>query len=100
MLLERIEKVGPTIIEDRLLPRSLMRDLVGVTSIIGPNGAGKSTLFGVVGRLLAPDAGHVTIDGLPAASAPPGELARRIALLRQDNHLTARLTGGGCVEAA
>lgn len=70
----------------------------GVTSVIGPNGAGKSTLFSIVGRLLAPDAGRVEIDGMDAATAAPRELARVIAVLRQDNHLTARLTVQDLVE--
>ena len=64
----------------------------GVTSIIGPNGAGKSTLLGLVSRLLAPDAGAVTVDGLDVAVAPGDEVARRLAILRQDNHLAVRLT--------
>ncbi|MGY1729864.1 ABC transporter ATP-binding protein [Geodermatophilus sp. SYSU D01062] len=64
----------------------------GVTALIGPNGAGKSTLFGLVGRLVRPDAGRVTVDGLDVATTPSQELARRLAVLRQDNHVTARLT--------
>lgn len=70
----------------------------GVTSIIGPNGAGKSTLLSVIGRLLSPNSGQVTVDGLDITSAAPRELARRIAILRQDNHLTARLTVQDLVE--
>jgi len=33
------------------------------TSLIGPSGSGKSTLFGIVGGLLEPEAGEITIDG-------------------------------------
>ncbi len=32
---------------------------------MGPNGAGKSTLFGVLAGLIRPDAGRVSIDGMP-----------------------------------
>ena len=64
----------------------------GVTSIIGPNGAGKSTLLGIVSRLLDPDAGVVTVDGLDVATTRGDEIARRLAVLRQDNHLAVRLT--------
>lgn len=64
----------------------------GVTSIIGPNGAGKSTLLGIVSRLLDPDAGVVTVDGLDVATTRGDEIARRLAILRQDNHLAVRLT--------
>lgn len=36
----------------------------GITAIIGANGAGKSTLLSVMSRLLTPDAGSVTVNGL------------------------------------
>ncbi|RMW98837.1 ATP-binding cassette domain-containing protein [Allofranklinella schreckenbergeri] len=64
----------------------------GVTSIIGPNGAGKSTLLGMVSRLLPMDAGRVRVDGLDVATTPSDVLARKLAILRQDNPLSLRLT--------
>ncbi|MCC3267328.1 ABC transporter ATP-binding protein [Arthrobacter gengyunqii] len=64
----------------------------GVTSIIGPNGAGKSTLLSIISRLLPADAGTVTVDGLDVVKTPGKDLARKMAILRQDNHLTVRLT--------
>ena len=64
----------------------------GITSIIGPNGAGKSTLLSLISRLLAMDAGTVTVDGLDVSAPARDVLARRLAILRQDNHLSARLT--------
>ncbi|GGI09265.1 iron ABC transporter ATP-binding protein [Egicoccus halophilus] len=64
----------------------------GITSIIGANGAGKSTLLSIVSRLLEPDAGAVHVDGLDVATTPGETLARRLAILRQDNHLSVRLT--------
>ncbi|MDQ7990227.1 MAG: ATP-binding cassette domain-containing protein [Candidatus Dactylopiibacterium sp.] len=64
----------------------------GVTSIIGPNGAGKSTLLAMSARLLEPDAGEVTLDGLAVRESGGETLARRLAILRQDNHMTMRLT--------
>ncbi len=64
----------------------------GITSIIGPNGAGKSTLLAMMSRLLPMDAGRVAVDGLDVSSAPSDVLARRLAVLRQDNHIAARLT--------
>ncbi|GAB3586255.1 ABC transporter ATP-binding protein [Leifsonia lichenia] len=62
-----------------------------VTSIVGPNGAGKSTLLTVIGRLTSPDTGRVTVGGLDVHSAHPRAVARTVAILRQENHLTARL---------
>lgn len=64
----------------------------GVTSIIGPNGAGKSTLLSMVSRLMSMDMGTVTVGGLDVSRTPSDELARRLSILRQDNHMTARLT--------
>lgn len=64
----------------------------GITSIIGPNGAGKSTLLGLLSRLLPATGGSVFVDELDVARAPSDLLARRLSILRQDNHITARLT--------
>lgn len=64
----------------------------GVTAIIGPNGAGKSTLLGLMSRLLPPDRGHVRVADLDVVATPGDVLARKLAVLRQDNHTTARLT--------
>lgn len=64
----------------------------GVVAIIGPNGAGKSTLLSMISRLLPLSAGSVTVDGMDVSSEPGDELARRLAILRQDNHVVSRLT--------
>ncbi|WP_203137340.1 iron ABC transporter ATP-binding protein [Microbacterium sp. JZ31] len=70
----------------------------GITALIGPNGAGKSTLFGLIGRLTKPDAGRITVDGQDVATASSSELAKVLAVLRQDNHIAARLTVQDLVE--
>jgi iron complex transport system ATP-binding protein len=64
----------------------------GITSIIGSNGAGKSTLLALVSRLLAASSGSVSVDGLDVTTTPGDVLARRLSILRQDNHIAARLT--------
>jgi len=64
----------------------------GVTAIIGPNGAGKSTLLAAIGRLVGTDAGVITVDGMDVATTRSREIARRLAILRQDNHLAIRLS--------
>ncbi|MFO7690149.1 MAG: ATP-binding cassette domain-containing protein, partial [Cryobacterium sp.] len=64
----------------------------GITSIIGANGAGKSTLLSMVARLLPAETGTITVDGHDVAATKSGELARRLAILRQENHIAARLT--------
>ncbi len=70
----------------------------GVTALIGPNGAGKSTLFGLVGRLIKADEGSVSVDGLDVTKAASSNLAQVLAVLRQDNHIAARLTVHDLVE--
>ena len=64
----------------------------GVTSLIGPNGAGKSTLLGVMSRLQAADSGMVHVDGVDVSVNGGRELARRLAVLRQENAVSIRLT--------
>ena len=63
-----------------------------LTSLVGANGAGKSTLLSVVARMLTPDRGHVVVGDLDVLRAPADQVARQLAVLRQDNHVTARLT--------
>lgn len=71
---------------------SIQLPACGITSIIGPNGAGKSTMLSLVSRLLGMDAGSVTVDGMDVSKTPGDVLAKRLSILRQDNHMTARLT--------
>ncbi|TFV51825.1 ATP-binding cassette domain-containing protein [Blastococcus sp. TF02A_35] len=85
---------GQTVVDDV----SLTLGGEGVTALIGPNGAGKTTLFSLVGRLVKPDAGRVTVGGLDIATTPSGDLAKTLAVLRQDNHVAARLTVHDLVE--
>jgi len=64
----------------------------GLTALIGPNGAGKSTLLSLVARLTPLQAGRVTVDGLDVSRTPSRDLARKLAILRQDPAIAARLT--------
>lgn len=51
--------------------------------VLGPNGAGKSTLIKVLGGLLTPDQGQVSLDGSSLATLPARERARRLAMVPQ-----------------
>lgn len=64
----------------------------GVTAIVGPNGAGKSTLLSIMARLVSADSGNVRIGGLDIATTKSSELAKRLAILRQENQIMMRLT--------
>jgi ABC-2 type transport system ATP-binding protein len=63
--------------------------------IVGPNGMGKSTLLGVMGGVLQPQHGYVTIDGHRRRQSVDDELAaRRLAVFLPDQvWLPARMTG-------
>lgn len=64
----------------------------GITAMVGPNGAGKSTLLTMIGRLMGMDAGTITVGGLDVTKTPSKELAKKVSILRQENHFVTRLT--------
>lgn len=64
----------------------------GVTALIGPNGAGKSTFLAGIGRLHPLVSGSIKIDDRAVEDWDSKALARTLAVLRQDNHLSVRLT--------
>ncbi|MCC0659336.1 ATP-binding cassette domain-containing protein [Clostridioides sp. ZZV14-6154] len=63
-----------------------------ITSFIGPNGAGKSTVLSIVTRLIGSDSGEVLIEGKNLNSYNNKELAKKIAILKQSNNITLKLT--------
>ncbi len=63
-----------------------------VISLIGPNGAGKSTVMGMISRLIAKDTGLVEFDGRDIGKWKSKDLARRLAILTQTNHIQMKLT--------
>lgn len=63
-----------------------------VHALVGPNGAGKSTLFGVLAGDVAPRTGQVMLEGTPLTGIRPQELARRRAVLLQENTVTFPFT--------
>ncbi|CDZ70520.1 Iron chelate ABC transporter, ATP-binding protein [Neorhizobium galegae bv. orientalis] len=63
----------------------------GITALVGPNGAGKSSLLSLIARLQPLQAGRISIDGFPVDTTPNRDLARILAILRQDSIVTSRL---------
>ena len=63
-----------------------------VTSFIGPNGAGKSTVLGMITRLVQRDSGEVTLEGKKLEEWKSNELAKKLAILKQSNHMSLKLT--------
>ena len=63
-----------------------------VLSLIGPNGAGKSTVMGIISRLVARDEGLVDFHGKDIGRWKSKELAKKLAILTQSNHIQMKLT--------
>ena len=63
-----------------------------VTAVVGPNGCGKSTLLNGLARIHAPDTGTVLLDGKDIHALPSKDVARKLALLPQDNTAPEGLT--------
>lgn len=63
-----------------------------VHALVGPNGAGKSTLFGVLASDIAPQSGTVDLDGAAVTGIRSRALARRRAVLLQENTVTFPFT--------
>ncbi len=75
--------IGPVDLE---LPKG------GIVALVGPNGAGKSTLLTMMGRLLKPTSGRIEVGGLDVQTAKSKDVAKTVAILRQENHFVTRLT--------
>src|SRR5690606_37498750 len=80
---------GPKTVVDDV---SLTIERGGITSLIGPNGAGKSTMLSMMSRLLPRDGGQIRVDGQDVERTKSNELAKRLAILKQENQVSVRLT--------
>jgi lipopolysaccharide export system ATP-binding protein len=75
------------LLADRLFKRFGLRDVASGVSIhvergeavalLGPNGAGKTTLFQMIAGTMAPDSGHIYLDGDDITELPIHHRARR-----------------------
>ncbi|MBC1500960.1 ATP-binding cassette domain-containing protein [Listeria weihenstephanensis] len=63
-----------------------------IVSFIGANGAGKSTLLSIIARLMRADGGEILIDDVALVDWKSDDLAKRLSILKQSNHVTMRLT--------
>lgn len=66
-------------------------------AIIGPNGSGKSTLLKCISRSLRPVGGSILLDGADVRSLAPGDVARRLAVVPQDDNLDLEFSVGEAV---
>ena len=76
-----------------------------VVALLGPNGSGKTTLLRSLNGTIPVDRGEILIDGAPIQSLSRRQIARRIAVVAQENEtkfpitvmefvLAARFAGG------
>jgi cobalamin transport system ATP-binding protein len=81
-------------IDDRWLVRHASIALAPgrLTMMIGPNGSGKSTSLRLLAGLWSPSEGRAELDGRPLRTLSRRELARRIAVVPQDTHLSFAFT--------
>ena len=84
-----VKTYGETVVVDHV---SMSIPIGKITSFIGPNGAGKSTLLSIVSRLIAKDHGEVLIDDQEVTTTNNKELAKKLSILKQSNHINVRLT--------
>jgi putative ABC transport system ATP-binding protein len=63
-----------------------------VLAVRGPSGSGKSSLLTMLGGLIAPSGGSVTLDGAPVAPGSDVALRRRFGFVLQGYGLVAALT--------
>lgn len=82
----RLEKVSVAF-EGSALPALTAIDLaipaLGIAALTGASGAGKSTLADLLGGLISPDSGRLTVDGVAIAAANRRGWRRRVAYVHQ-----------------
>jgi len=90
----QVEKVYKSFFNVRVLHDvSLSLESRHILGLVGENGAGKSTLMNILGGVLTPDSGSVSVDGRGVALRNPQHAAQQgIAFIHQELNLFGNLT--------
>lgn len=62
-----------------------------IIAFIGSNGAGKSTLLSIITRTLMKNSGSILVDEKDIEKWKNRELAKRLSILKQTNHINLRI---------
>ncbi|MFG2797893.1 ABC transporter ATP-binding protein [Streptomyces pseudovenezuelae] len=84
-----VRRLGEKVVVDDVTLALRPGETVG---LLGPNGSGKSTLLRLLGGVLAPTAGVVTLDARPLTELGRRATARRIATVEQHADTQTELT--------
>ncbi len=93
LIVDNVTKQFPTRAESLTVLRGVSLELSNGQNlaILGPSGSGKSTLLHIIGTLLEPTSGQITLDGHNPFSMDEPRLAdfrnRKIGFVFQDHHL-------------
>ncbi len=60
-----------------------------IVAVVGATGSGKSTFMAMLDRLLVPDHGTISLDGVDLVAVPDAELRRAVSLVFQEPFLFA-----------
>ncbi len=93
LIVDNVTKEFPTRAESLVVLQGASLELASGQNlaILGPSGSGKSTLLHIIGTLLKPTSGQITLDGQNPLALDEPRLAdfrnRKIGFVFQDHHL-------------
>ncbi len=84
---DRVSKTYPSGNRSAVSELSLTVARGKLVVLLGPSGCGKTTLLKMTNRLIEPDSGSISVDGVDIHSLPAPELRRRIGYVIQQTGL-------------